>query len=162
MKQILTLAAIVAVALTAAFAATPIVNKSNRTALDNLSWLLGSWRLTGAKDVTFETWQRPDSTSFVGNGVTLAGADTVFSEKLSLLATDSGLFYVAEVAHNPAPTYFKMIRQDSVTTVFENPAHDFPTRIIYARISADSLHARIEGLRQGKPAGVDFLYERAK
>jgi len=162
MKQILTLGAIVALTLTVAFAATPVTMKPNRTALDNLSWLLGSWKMTGAKDVTFETWQRSDSTSFVGNSVTLAGADTVFSEKLSLLATDSGLFYVAEVAHNLAPTPFKMIRQDSITTVFENPTHDFPTRIIYSRRTADSLHARIEGLRKGKPTGVDFLYERAK
>ncbi len=161
MKQILTLAAIVALTLTA-FAVTPIATNSNRAALHNLSWLLGSWKMTGAKDVTFETWQRPDSSSFVGNSITLAGADTVFSEKLSLLATDSGLFYVAEVAHNLAPTYFKMIRQDSITAVFENPAHDFPTRIIYSRRNADSLHARIEGLRKGKPAGVDFLYERVK
>lgn len=162
MKHILALATITALNLIAAFAAAPTTFDSNRTALDKLSWLLGSWTMIGAQAVTFESWQRSDSAEFAGNSIVLAGTDTVFSEKLALLATDSGLFYAAEVAHNPAPTYFKMIRQDSITAVFENPAHDFPTRIIYFRLNADSLHARIEGLRKGKPAGVDFLYERAK
>lgn len=95
-------------------------------------------------------------------GFSLNGKDTVISERLAIAATDSGLYYISDVAHNPAPVYFKMTRQDSATTVFENPKHDFPTRIIYHQITADSLHARIEGLRKGKEAGVDFVFGRVK
>jgi hypothetical protein len=43
---------------------------------------------------------------------------------------------------------------------FSNPAHDFPQRIIYRRAGADSLHARIEGTRNGQPRGVDYAYVR--
>ncbi|MFN0099129.1 MAG: DUF6265 family protein, partial [Gemmatimonadaceae bacterium] len=36
---------------------------------------------------------------------------------------------------------------DSIT--FENPAHDFPTRITYRRVGSDSLLVRVEGPGQG-------------
>lgn len=43
---------------------------------------------------------------------------------------------------------------------FENPAHDFPRRIIHRRVGADSLVARVEGVRSGRAHGVDFAYRR--
>ena len=46
------------------------------------------------------------------------------------------------------PTDFKGVAGDGVLT-FENPQHDFPTRIIYRRISVDSASARVEGPGQG-------------
>lgn len=73
---------------------------------------------------------------FTGNG---KGAS--ISEKLSIAATDSVSFYISDVAHDPKSVYFKMIRRDSLTTVFENPNHDFPTRMIY-RLAWVSFTAR--------------------
>jgi hypothetical protein len=58
--------------------------------------------------------------------------------------------------------YFRLVKQDSLTTVFENPVHDFPTRIIYRQVTPDSLHARIEGQRKGKETGFDFVFGRVK
>ncbi|MGH8854313.1 MAG: hypothetical protein ACREWI_08545 [Telluria sp.] len=40
--------------------------------------------------------------------------------------------------------------------MFENPAHDFPQRIIYRRVGDTGLHARIEG----KGKGIDFPMRR--
>ncbi len=48
---------------------------------------------------------------------------------------------------------------DSAVT-FENPAHDFPQRIIYRRRGADSLIARVEGMRGGHLRGRDFAHRR--
>jgi hypothetical protein len=45
--------------------------------------------------------------------------------------------------------------------VFENPAHDFPQRIIYRRLSPDSLVARIEGPGPNNTTrGIDFPMRR--
>jgi hypothetical protein len=44
--------------------------------------------------------------------------------------------------------------------VFENAAHDFPQRVLYRREAADRLVARIEGLRNGQPRGIDFPMQR--
>jgi len=37
-----------------------------------------------------------------------------------------------------------MTSSESNQFIFENPAHDFPKRIVYRLISADSLHAFID------------------
>lgn len=132
-------------------------------ALKRLSWLIGTWKSATSEGATgFEVWRAETPQLFVGTGYTMKGTDTTWSEKLRIEATESGLFYVADVAHNAAPVRFKMTRQDSTTTVFENPKHDFPTRIIYKRLADGSLHARIEGVRKGKETGVDFVFSQVK
>lgn len=136
--------------------------KPSQAALQQLSWLIGSWRSTMGSNSVYESWQADSTSKYRGMGFSVNGKDTAISERLTIAATDSGLYYISDVAHNPAPVYFQMTRQDSTTTVFENPKHDFPTRIIYRQVTADSLHARIEGLRKGKETGVDFVFGRVK
>jgi len=46
--------------------------------------------------------------------------------------------------------------------VFENPAHDFPQRIIYRRRGTDSLLARIEGTVNGQTRAIDFPSARTR
>jgi hypothetical protein len=43
---------------------------------------------------------------------------------------------------------------------FANPEHDFPQRILYRRVGADSLIARIEGKQGDKVRGIDFPMTR--
>lgn len=136
--------------------------KGSESALKRLSWLIGTWKSTDKEKVGYEVWRADSSACFVGEEYTMKGSEKTWSEKLRIEATDSGLFYVADVAHNAGPVQFKMTSQDSNMTVFENPEHDFPTRIIYKKVGVDSLHARIEGLRKGKTTGVDFMFSRVK
>ncbi len=44
--------------------------------------------------------------------------------------------------------------------MFENPAHDFPQRVIYRRLGADAVTGRIEGQIGGQARSVDFPYKR--
>jgi hypothetical protein len=44
--------------------------------------------------------------------------------------------------------------------VFENPAHDFPQRIIYRRGSEGWLYATIEGKLKGEDRKVVYPYRR--
>ncbi len=156
------IAAVVFAALGPVGATDKTESVKSRASLKAIHWLIGTWKSAQASGDSYEFWKQSGEDKLTGGGYALAGKDTTFSEKLSLVATDSGLFYVADVAHNAAPVYFRMTSQDSLVTVFENPAHDFPTRIIYRHLTADSLHARIEGIRKGKPAGVDFVFQRLK
>ena len=144
----------------AAKVASPV--RTSTAALKKLSWLIGTWEAKMGEQVVFESWTMETARKFRGLGYSLNGKDTVISEKLLIEASDSGLFYISDVAHNPAPVPFKMINQDSSMTLFENPTHDFPTRIIYRQVSPDSLHARIEGIRKGKESGVDYFFKRIK
>jgi hypothetical protein len=55
---------------------------------------------------------------------------------------------------------FAAIAVSDTAVLFSNPAHDFPQRIEYRRITRDSLVARIEGAIGGGVRGVDFPMHR--
>ena len=57
---------------------------------------------------------------------------------------------------------FTLGKHGDRTATFENPAHDFPQRVVYERTSDDALLARIEGEQAGKAASVDFPMKRAQ
>lgn len=80
-------------------------------------------------------------------------------EHLFLGPRNDVLTYVARPARQ-AETAFAATEVSDSALVFENPTHDFPTRILYRRRGADSLVARIEGLRNGQQRGIDFPYRR--
>ena len=73
---------------------------------------------------------------------------------------DSNIFYTVYVEHNKREVSFKLIKITTDKAVFENPEHDFPTRIIYMKKDKNTLHARIEGIRNGKKDAVDFFITR--
>ena len=62
--------------------------------------------------------------------------------------------------NNAQPVTFRLIPSEKGVFTFENKAHDFPQRITYSNPVKDSIHAWIEGMVDGKPKRVDFLYKR--
>jgi hypothetical protein len=57
-------------------------------------------------------------------------------------------------------TEFRAVGVSGDSVVFQNPQHDFPQRIIYKKVGADSLIARIEGDRAGRRQPTTFSYRR--
>ena len=71
------------------------------------------------------------------------------------------LVYHAEPSgQKPADFKSKSVSDDEL--VFEDLTHDFPQRVRYRRITADSMVARIEGSMNGKDRAVDFPFARVK
>jgi hypothetical protein len=79
------------------------------------------------------------------------------------LRTDgTTLVYVAQPS-GQKETEFRGTHASDTLLAFENPAHDFPQRIMYRRRGADSVVARIEGPgRDGATRGIDFPMRRAR
>ena len=71
---------------------------------------------------------------------------------------------LAFVAHPSGQTQaaFPLVRSAPGELVFEDPAHDFPQRVIYRLVEPDRLHARIEGTVKGEDRWVDFHMKRAE
>jgi hypothetical protein len=90
---------------------------------------------------------------------TVVNGKTTEYEFLMIRESARGLEYVARPSGQPEAT-FTAVRVSSDEIVFENPTHDFPTRIIYRRQS-DRLAAAIEGRVNGQARRIDFPYTKA-
>ena len=148
---------IAAACVLVACAASPSrVSPPPRDALASLAWLRGRW--CGAHDGgTFcETWRDGPDGSLAGEGAFERDGARTFGEALRIEARGDGVFYVATPAGEPA-TAFRLTRSTSDEAVFENPQHDFPTRITYRRHGADGLVARVES----DARRVEFVLARA-
>ena len=125
--------------------------------LRSLEWIIGVWNRTDLKpgETGTESWSEISSNEFSGIGATLRGADTVFVEYLKLVLIESDVFYIADVEHNPEPTYFKITGTSPTGFICENPKHDFPKKIEY-QLDGSSLIVTISG--EGK--AVPFRFEK--
>lgn len=107
------------------------------------------------ESITTERWWR-DGTRWRGSSETKRGRETVFTESLVIEAQGPDWVYVASPS-GQARTPFALVARGPSTATFENPAHDYPTRIVYTR-SGNMLTARIEGLKDGKAASSEWRY----
>lgn len=136
-------------------------SQSNRN-MEDLLWLVDSWINIGGETVSYEHWKKADDSLLEGSSETIKNGNTVFSEKLKIVKEKEGIYYVAEVKHNPLPVYFKLTMVSKNKAVFENPQHDFPQKITY-EIEQGTLHAFIEGPgRSGKWEKVDFYFDKMR
>jgi hypothetical protein len=128
--------------------------------LSRVGWLGGCWELRRGTRVTLEMWMPPDGDLMLGASRTTAGGVVREYEQLRLVAgADGRLTYTAVPSGQHVADFTSVEVSDSGFTV-ENPAHDFPQRIIYRRRGADSLVARIEGPGPNGPRGIDFPMRR--
>ena len=124
-----------------------------------LGWMSGCWRQESPARTVDEVWMAPLGDGMLGMSRTVAKGRIAEHEFLQIRVQDGRLVYVAKPARKPEAT-FTATKVDAGEVVFENPAHDFPQRIIY-RLQADGgLAARIEGTRNGQVRGVDFPMRR--
>ena len=126
--------------------------------IEKLAFMAGCWTGPG----TFEMWMKPDGGAVLGAGRTIKDNKVVATEFFSVSETADAVILNVQLrlAEKTTPFRAKEITESSVT--FENPEHDYPQRIIYRLNTDGSLHARIEGTREGKVQGVDFPMTRGK
>lgn len=130
------------------------------TQLDALQWLAGCWSGSSGKMTFREHWMRQAGGMMMGMGYSMADGKMASFEAMRIeLDLTGDLAFVAKPSGQPEAS-FKMVKNDADGAVFENPAHDFPQRVRYQLKSDGSLHARIEGTKDGKTRGVDFPMRR--
>jgi uncharacterized protein DUF6265 len=124
-----------------------------------VGWMAGCWEQAAGGRLIEEQWTRPRAGLMLGVSRTVVGDSLREYEQVALLQRGSHLVYAAIPARQAPAEFTSTAVSDSAVT-FENPAHDFPQRIIYRRRGADSLIARVEGMRGGQLRGRDFAYRR--
>lgn len=124
-----------------------------------LAWMAGCWRLEARGRITEEQWMAPRGGLMLGMSRTVVRDTAREWEHLQIGPRDGRLVYVARPS-GQAETMFPVESLADSGVTFGNPAHDFPQRIRYRPIGADSLVARIEGQQGGRTRGIDFPMRR--
>lgn len=127
--------------------------------LDDLAFLAGCW----AGENSEEVWLKPAGGNMLGVGRTLRDGRAAVSEFMHIAAGEGGTLVMSVQQKLGGPvTAFKLIKSGDGSAAFENPAHDFPQRILYRRNPDGSLFARIEGNAGGKARSRDFRFRPAE
>jgi hypothetical protein len=128
--------------------------------LDSLRWIAGTWTGVMGDAQYTEQWMAPAGSSMMGMSRMVADGKTREYEFLRIHQEEDGAIYYTAIPSGQKETSFKLIALNDRAVTFENPAHDFPRRIMYQLRDDGSLIARIEGIQKGKPARVDFPLRR--
>jgi len=129
------------------------------SSLDSLAWLTGAWTGTMGKATIEEHWIPAAGKTMFGVSRTVVGDRTVMFEFLRLEQRPDGIVYVAQ-PNGRTPTEFRLIASGPSFATFENPQHDMPKIIRYAKDGEATLVAEIEGDEKGKPVKQRFTFSR--
>ncbi|WP_296151419.1 DUF6265 family protein [uncultured Flavobacterium sp.] len=143
----------------------PLENTSKKyDAIENANWLIGRWENNSEEGNLSEFWTRENDSTFHGESYFVIGKDTVFGEKVELMQRGKDFIFEARVAkqNDEKPVPFKLTKSSKTEMVWENPAHDFPNKIVYQKVGKDSLVAEIFGTKDGKPKSEIFKMKKVK
>lgn len=125
--------------------------------LDRLAWLAGCWAAEDGEPGSGEQWMVPAGGVMLGMSRTLSQSRVRSFEFMRIAPDGEGgsLSYFAQPQGRPA-TAFALRSLSSTEAVFENPAHDFPQRVVYRYEAPVHLRARLEGRVDGRPRQLEF------
>jgi hypothetical protein len=148
----------------ARFAALAAVAGFNAAAAEpeigRLAWLAGCWQSESAEPGSGEQWTPLAGGTMLGMSRTVRHGRTVEFEFMQLRHIADGRLAFIAMPPGRDPTVFPLLRIADHEAVFENPNHDFPQRVVYARDGVTGLRARIEGQVDGALQVVEFPMRR--
>lgn len=137
---------------------TEVVAKEK--SIDKAAWFIGEWGNKSKEGELTERWKKENDSVYFGESYFVVGEkDTVFAEHVKLEDKNGKLSFTVTVPgqNDELPVTFEMTSSTDNQIVFENPKHDYPSKIVYNKVGNDSLVAEIFGLKKGKVASEKFL-----
>jgi hypothetical protein len=125
--------------------------------LDELAWLAGAWSVQDGPSTVEEHWIAPKGGLMLGVGRTVAGDKARMFEFLRIEERKGEVAYIAQPGGGK-PTSFQLTGSADGTWTFENPEHDFPRVIRYARRGENAVTATISDGTDAR--SIEFRYER--
>jgi hypothetical protein len=136
-------AAVLAIFLSTGFSVLPLVHE--------FRWLSGHWQHAG-KDARWaeEYWSEPRADMMLGSGFTGQGLEV---RSWEFMRIQGGTFWASPKGQPPVA--FKIVEMGLNHVTFENPKHDYPTRISY-RLEGKTLIATTSGPAGANPQTVRY------
>lgn len=128
--------------------------------MDQLAFMSGNWVQKKNGDEVQEQWQGPRAETMVATNLTSREGRPASFEFLRIAKKDGKIIYFASPGGRPA-TEFPLKELKENTVIFENPDHAFPRRILYTRVDANTLVARIEGRIKEQDVQEEWRFTRA-
>ena len=157
-------------AASAALAQSPSAPDPAAAAADPLAplaWIEGCWRGSVNQREFREQWMPLRGGMLLGVSQTVMGGKTQDYEYLRIESRPEGVYYVAKPSGEKEDA-FKLVgktvdttsdRNDEIFT-FENPAQEFPRRLVYRRATGGWLYAQVEGMVKGVERQVIYPMRR--
>lgn len=120
--------------------------------LDKAKWFLGYWENVTKELVSKEIWTTKNDSTLFAESFVIMEKDTVFYEKVDLTERNDSLLYIVSVRdqNKEKPVSFYLTKATDNLVVFENPKHDFPNKIVYQKMTSDSIVATIYGAKKSE------------
>ena len=130
-----------------------------RAGIDQAAWLAGHWTVETEGRWTEERWVRPRGGVMLGTSLSGKGAAASAFEFMRIAVDAHGrlVFWGAPDGKPAVP--FQAVDGGGTYLAFENPAHDYPTRITYRR-EGEGLTATISGPGGANP--MSWRYRRGR
>ncbi|NNG15374.1 MAG: hypothetical protein HKM89_02755 [Gemmatimonadales bacterium] len=137
----------------------PAYSTQSPTGIDRAGWLSGCWERGSGDRTIEEQWMAPRGDAMVGMSRSVRDGRLVGYELVLIRGDTTGLVYEAHPSGQESAQFPAILVSDTAL-VFEDLEHDFPQRIGYDGVGADSLIGWIEGERGGELRRIDFPYRR--
>ncbi|WP_281234638.1 DUF6265 family protein [Flavobacterium gelatinilyticum] len=131
--------------------------------ISKADWFIGEWGNKSAEGELTERWRKENDSVYFGESYFVVGEkDTVFGEHVHLEDAGGKLAFIVTVPgqNDELPVRFEMTSSTENKIVFENPKHDYPSKIVYEKVGNDSMVAEIFGIKKGKPASELFKMKK--
>lgn len=128
--------------------------------VEDLRWMTGSWASDSAGVRIEEHWSAPAGGTMLGMHRDLRGTRTTGFEFFRIRRDSVGLVFLAQPGGRP-PHPFRLKEMKPRFVVFEDPEHDFPQRLIYWLDARGHLHARAEGMVNGRLESEQWRWRRS-
>jgi hypothetical protein len=122
--------------------------RAQHPTVGDLGWLAGCWERTTRTGQGFEQWSPGQAGELIGSARLITSERDRQTERLRIYRRGDTLVYEAHPV-DQALTVFPLRAHGPDSLVFENPAHDFPQRIVYRLVGSDSLIATVSNLSGG-------------
>ncbi len=135
-------------------------HSKNEEIFKQLFALEGLWKTETRKGPLYERWVKTSNKTMHQKSYRVKDADTIRLESVLLQLEEEGIFYIPTVPdqNNSEPVRFKLSSAENNSFIFENPAHDYPKRVVYNIVSADSIYAYTDAGADTKRS--NFYYQK--
>ncbi len=132
--------------------------------LEKANWLLGNWENETENGKLQEIWTVKNDSTFLGQSYFINKKDTIHNETIDLVEDKGILLYITTIKgeNQNLPTTFNFKETEENELQFENPKHDYPSKIFYKLKDTLNLEISISGKQLDKPSSETFKMVKIK